>query len=110
MRGMTAITTHTDVQTLVERHISLWNEPDPDVRRALVRELWAPDGEQILHPPEDMRAAGQALGFGAPKLEIRGHEALDLRVTRAYEDFVAPGEYVFRARDDAFRLRDLVKL
>jgi hypothetical protein len=30
-------------------------------------------------------------------------------VTRAYEEFVAPGTFSFRARGDADRLHDLVK-
>jgi hypothetical protein len=41
--------------------------------------------------------------------EFRGHRELHLRVTDAYERFIAPGEYVFQPRDDAERLRDLVK-
>jgi hypothetical protein len=30
-------------------------------------------------------------------------------VTRAYEDFVAPGQFTFRPRDNADALRDVVK-
>jgi hypothetical protein len=30
-------------------------------------------------------------------------------VTRSYEDFVAPGEFSFRPRDNAARLDDVVK-
>lgn len=42
-------------------------------------------------------------------MEARGHRALDLRVTRAYEEFVAPGTFVFHLRGNADRLRDVVK-
>jgi hypothetical protein len=41
--------------------------------------------------------------------EVRGHRELDARVTDAYERFIAPGEYDFRRRDDAERLREVVK-
>lgn len=30
-------------------------------------------------------------------------------MTRSYEQFIAPGEFVFRARDNAARLDDVVK-
>jgi hypothetical protein len=50
-----------------------------------------------------------SLGFTGTTLEARGHDALDVRVTRAYEDFIAPGRYRFQARDDATRLADVVK-
>jgi hypothetical protein len=33
-----------DLQRLVDRYVALWNEPDPDARRKMIRELWAPDG------------------------------------------------------------------
>jgi hypothetical protein len=34
---------------------------------------------------------------------------LEVRVTRAYEEFIAPGEFAFRARDNASRLGNAVK-
>jgi hypothetical protein len=43
------------------------------------------------------------------KFEARGHDALEVRVTRSYEEFIAPGEFIFRARDNAARLDDVVK-
>src|SRR6266540_991264 len=44
-----------------------------------------------------------------PKALVERYMALETRVARAYEEFVAPGEYVFRPRDNAARLRNLVK-
>jgi hypothetical protein len=38
----------------------------------------------------------------------RSH-ALEARVTSAYEEFIAPGEFSFRRRDDVKRLADVVK-
>jgi hypothetical protein len=98
-----------DPTSLVERYVALWNEPDPDVRRAIIRALWAPEGEHVLDPPEELRRPAEALGFGKPALEIRGHAAIETRAARAHEEFVEPGEYVFRPRDNAVRLRDIVK-
>ncbi len=33
-----------NLQDLAERYLASWNETDPTARRALVGELWAPDG------------------------------------------------------------------
>jgi hypothetical protein len=102
-------TGNVDPRRLVERYVALWNEPDPAVRRTMIRDLWAPSGEHILEPPQELRQPARALGFDSPKLEIRGHAAIERRAARAYEEFVAPGAFVFRPRDNAARLRDIVK-
>ncbi len=96
-------------QDLARRYAEVWNEPDAELRRKAIREVWAQDGAHILHAPEEIRKLASELGFDSTVLEIRGHDALEVRVTRAYEEFVAPGEYVFRARDNAVRLHDVVK-
>jgi hypothetical protein len=96
-------------KSLVKRYIALWNEADPEVRRTIIRQLWAPAGEHILEPPQELRQPAQALGFEAPTLEVRGYAAIQRRAGRAYQEFVAPGEYVFRPRDNAARLRNIVK-
>lgn len=91
-----------DVKRWADRYVAQWNEPDPATRTALVRELWAPDGVQVLvDPPQEIREAAADLAFPAPPLEVRGHDALDARVARAYEMFVAPGEHVFEAAGEA---------
>jgi hypothetical protein len=94
---------------LVDRYVALWMEADPSVRRKIIRDLWAPDGAHVLEPPREIRDAAKALGFRAPALEARGWEALEARVTRAHEEFVAPGRFAFRSRENASRLRDVVK-
>ena len=45
---MTAI----DPGDLVRRYVAVWQEPDAELRRKAVRELWAEDGAQVLQPPE----------------------------------------------------------
>ncbi|MEU6275918.1 hypothetical protein ABZ871_26420 [Streptomyces populi] len=98
----------TDAQDLIERYIGVWNEPDPAVRRETVRELWAEDGVHLLRPPQEMHDRAVSLGFGTAVLEARGHAELHARVTRAHEEFVAPGTYVFRIQGSARRLDDVV--
>jgi hypothetical protein len=86
-----------------ERYVALWNESDPGNRGKLIRELWAADGAQVLaDPPQEIRAAAAALAFPIPTLEVRGHDALDRRVTRAYEMFL--GDHVFEACGQATQL------
>jgi hypothetical protein len=44
-----------------------------------------------------------------PTFQARGHAGLEAKVARAYEEFVAPGTFRFRPRDNAARLGDAVK-
>jgi len=88
--------TDNDLTQLIDRYVAQWNEPDPEQRRRLIRQIWAVDGVQVLvNPPQEIRDTAAHHGIAAPALEVRGHDAFDDRVGRAYELFVAPGEYVF---------------
>ncbi|WP_436529290.1 hypothetical protein [Actinoplanes sp. HUAS TT8] len=98
-----------ELKELVDRYVAIWGEGDAERRREAVRELWAEDGVHVLKPPEELRASSSALGFDDFVLEARGHRALEVRVARAYEEFVASGTYVFRALGGADRLQDVVK-
>lgn len=100
----------TDPNELADRYVKVWNEPDGDRRRAAIVDLWTEDGLHILEPPEEMRkiAARPGLGMTA-RLEAQGHDALEERVRRAHEEWVAPGEFTFRHRDNVARLGDVVK-
>jgi hypothetical protein len=66
-------------EEFLDRYLAVWHEPDPAIRKALVGLLWAADAVQYTNANE-----------------YRGHEALEERVTAAYSQFVAQGEYVFR--------------
>ncbi|MTE13827.1 hypothetical protein [Nocardia aurantiaca] len=91
----------TNLNDLAGRYLAQWNESDPELRRKLIRELWAEDGAQILvDPPEDMRNAATRSSFPIPPLEVRGHHALERRVERAYDMFVGPGEHRFVQRGE----------
>lgn len=82
----------TNINELADRYLAQWNESDPALRHKLIHKLWAEDGAQILvDPPEDLRNAASNLNFPIPVLEVRGHHALERRVDRAYEMFIATG-------------------
>jgi hypothetical protein len=101
--------TELDLAAFIDRYIAVWNEPDPQHRQAAVRTVWAADAIHVLQPPQEIRQAAADLGFSRAVLEARGHHELEVRVTRAYDEFVAPGTFLFRSRDDADRLHDVVK-
>lgn len=98
-----------DRENLTDRYVAVWSEPDATRRRTAVRELWSAEGSHVLQPPQEMREAAEGLGFGGLVLEARGHNELELRVTRAYEEFIAPGAFEFRRSGPGDRLRDVVK-
>lgn len=94
-----------DAKQLADRYVAQWNEGDPAARTALVRELWAPDAIHVLvDPPQEIRDAAAALAVPAPPLEARGFDALNARVARGYEMFIASGEHVFEAAEEPFVL------
>jgi hypothetical protein len=97
--------TQPDQQALAEftrRWFALWTEADPHARSRQVVGLWATDGAQVLvDPPQEVRDAATALAFPVPRLEVRGHDEIDRRVTQAYAMFIEPGEYTFQATGDA---------
>jgi SnoaL-like domain len=64
------------VQEIIERYIATWNETDPGRRRALIDEVWAPDGS-----------------YTDPLAEVRGRDQIDAVVAAAQQQF--PG-LVFR--------------
>jgi len=68
-----------ELTRFLERYVGLWNETDAERRRKTIAELWAPDGANYTQ-------SMQAVGF----------DALDVRVTSAYEAYVGSGKYSFR--------------
>ena len=57
-----------------------------------------------MDPPQEVRDAATALAFPVPRLEVRGHDEIERRVTQAYAIFVEPGVYTFQAAGDAVLL------
>jgi hypothetical protein len=95
----------TDPNELADRYVAIWNEPDPERRRAAVKALWSDGGVQILKPPQEIREIAATLAMSSI-LESRGHEELEARVANAYEQFSA--KYEFRRSGDADRLQDVL--
>ncbi len=77
----------------VETYVQLWNEPDPVVRRRTVEALWAADGANY-----------------AQAIEAIGHEAINDRVSRSYEKYVADGSHRFRAASDPAEHHGAIKV
>ena len=95
---MTKQLDHQALADFTRRWFALWTEADPQARSRQVADLWAPNGAQVLvDPPQEVRDAATALAFPVPRLEVRGHDEIDRRVTRAYAMFIEPGEYTFKA-------------
>jgi hypothetical protein len=97
-----------DSRELADCYAAIWNEPDADRRRSAVAALWTDDAVHVLQPPQQVQEAASALDV-TPTFQARGHAELEARVARAYEEFVAPGEFSFRPQDNAARLGDVVK-
>jgi hypothetical protein len=89
--------------------VNIWNETDAELRRSKIRELWSENAVHVLEPPLAMRESAAAIGFSSPTLEVRGYAALEARVSRANDEFVASGQFFFRSCGNASRLHDLVK-
>lgn len=88
--------TDIELKQLIDRWVAQWNEPEPDERRRLIRDVWAEDGYQVMvNPPAEIRDTAARYAVPYPGIEIRGYDALYARVTRAYDMFVASGEYAF---------------
>jgi hypothetical protein len=93
---------------LIDRYVRMWNEPDVEARRGAIADVWARHGRQVVQPPTEIIDTARALGFPSPTLEVAGHDDLEFRVTRAYEEFVVGGQHVFRVRPHGARLGDVV--
>ncbi|GAA1967234.1 nuclear transport factor 2 family protein [Amycolatopsis minnesotensis] len=73
-----------DMDQLVDRYVSVWNESDPAARKAAVAALWAADGTEVIETAT-----------------YHGHEAIEARIAEAHETLVRDGGFVFRAAGDA---------
>lgn len=73
-----------DLNELAQRYIAVWNEPDASVRGDGIKQLWVDGGEHFT----DVR-------------EVHGYEELEARIGKAYEQWVQPGQFVFRAVPNA---------
>jgi len=100
-------TQKTTAERLAERYSAVWMEPDDERRRRLIAELWSADAIHVLQPTQEVYEAADERAVN-PTWQVRGHDELEARVSKAYEDFVATGQMTFRVRDGAKRLGDVV--
>lgn len=82
----------TDVNELADRYVGLWNEPDEELRRMTIGELFAVDGTHVDE-----------------HIDVTGHEAIAEVVTAAHQQFVAEGGFHFRSRGNADGFRNVVR-
>jgi SnoaL-like domain len=62
-----------DATQLVERYLDMWNETDPDARRAAVTRVWALDGRYV-DPMADVEGQHQIFDLiGALHQQVPGH-------------------------------------
>ena len=83
----------TNMQPFVEKYLGIWNEPNAERRRSLVRELWTEDARHL-----------------ARTLEAIGHDGIESRVATAHEKWVKEKGCLFRLRDGVDGHHGTVKL
>jgi len=74
----------TGFNAIAERYVATWNEPDPQLRRKLIDELWAEDGVYYN------RLFASA-----------GRDGVEMAVSAAHTEYFAKG-FSFRSRGDAY--------
>ena len=83
----------TDTGEFTERYVAVWNEPDANARRMTISRIWSADA--------------RACTAGA---DYAGLTAIEARVTKAHEEFVAQQGFLFRAIGTADAHHDGVRL
>lgn len=86
---MTGNDAATKIEGVADRYITVWNEPDADVRRRAVAELWTEDGT-----------------YTDPLASVQGHQAIEEVIVGAREQF--PG-YVFKLIDNVDAHHDVAR-
>lgn len=82
----------SNLTSVVNCYMAVWNEPDATIRRKLIQELWPEDGATCHR-----------------LLDARGHDAIEARVRDAHEKWVRDGGYVFRARPNVVGHHNVAK-
>ncbi|HEX4092469.1 MAG TPA: hypothetical protein VHZ33_27430 [Trebonia sp.] len=84
-------TTAAAVRTITDRYLAVWSVPEAQSRRAAIGGLWEPDGVEYVEG-----------------VQFRGHDELDVRITHAYDTFLATGQYTVTMADDVSRHDDVI--
>lgn len=86
---MTGNDAATKIEGVADRYITVWNEPDADVRHRAVAELWTAGG-----------------AYTDPLASVQGHQAIEQVIAGAREQF--PG-YVFKLIGNIDAHHDVVR-
>jgi hypothetical protein len=78
-RVMTQTINETALDAFIDRYIDMWNEPDAAKRRATIDAQWAPNA-----------------GNYTLTMDAVGLDAIEARVTRAYDAYVGTGVHRFQ--------------
>jgi hypothetical protein len=84
-------TTEAAARTITDRYLAVWSEPDAQSRRAAIGGLWEPDGVEYVEG-----------------VQFRGHEELDGRIGRAYDEFVGSRKFKVTMADGVSRHDDVI--
>ena len=81
-----------DSEKLVARYVAMWHETNPERRSDIVRDLFAPDAENI-----------------ATRFHVRGIDDLIKRVDRAHDEWVASRGFIFEPAGNTDGHHNLIK-
>ena len=75
----------TNISDLVANYVAVWNEPDADVRRRMIRSVWAPDGNTCYR-----------------LLDAHGYDAIEARVAGSWDKWLREGKYIFQPKSTVY--------
>ena len=81
-----------ELNKFIDRYIVVWNEPNAELRRKSIAELWSTNATHFT-----------------PKLKAHGLEAIYKRVTDSYGKSVGKGDYLFQSANNANGHHNVVK-
>jgi len=82
----------SNAESIAQRYVHIWNETDPDARRAEVAALWIEDGTHYVR-----------------QREVRGHADLEVRVATSHQTNVVERKFQFEVAGGIEQLRDMVR-
>lgn len=77
---------------IVDRYVAMWNEPDPDLRRTRIEQLFTPDAEYLMFSREP----------------LVGYDAIAGQIDFAHELYFEQG-FMFKSSNNAEGHHNLVK-
>jgi hypothetical protein len=78
--------TLTDIETTIERHLAIWNEPDGAARAELARTVWCDDGRLVDPLVDAVGPDAIAAAIGELQAQMPGHSLTRVRAIDAHHD------------------------